>query len=127
MERQDVTAALRELVELRITPTTTEAEAMASMRTLGMFNQCLLGVTAFSGQTPWERHPDGDELLHVLEGAVEVTVLTADGPHRETVAAGSLFVVPSGLWHRQQAHARASLLFATAAETTETSWSDDPR
>ena len=36
----------------------------------------------FRGQTPWERHPAGDELLHVIEGAVEVTVLTDDGPVR---------------------------------------------
>src|SRR5262245_46915323 len=111
MERQDVTAALRSLVDLQIRPgKTTDAGGMASILPLGMLNECLLGVTAFSGETPWERHPDGDELLFILEGAVQVTVLTDDGPHRETVSAGSLFVVPRGLWHRQLAQPRVALL-----------------
>ena len=57
----------------------------------------------FSGQAPWERHPDGDELLHVLEGAVDLTVLTDDGPTELRLDAGSVFVCPKGLWHRQRA------------------------
>lgn len=75
-----------------------------------------------------ERHPDGDELLQVLEGEVDVTVLTEEGePVRATVAAGSVFVVPRGLWHRQLAQSAAALLFATPAETTQHSWAEDPR
>src|SRR2546429_5362091 len=31
-------------------------------------NRCTLGVTRFSEPSRWERHPAGDELLHVLEG-----------------------------------------------------------
>lgn len=127
MEPQDVTAALRALTELRVTRDTTDAEAMAAIHPLGMLNQCLLGVTAFSGETPWERHPEGDELLFVCEGAVLVTVLTADGPYRETLRAGSLFVVPRGLWHRQLAQPRVALIFATAIEGGESSWAEDPR
>jgi len=127
MERQDVIAAARGLAELRVSRVTTEAEAMAAMRPLGMLNQGLLGVTCFCGRTPWERHPDGDELLYVLEGRVEVTVLADEGPHVETVPAGSLFVVPRGLWHRQHAEQTVRLLFATAADTTGHSWADDPR
>ncbi len=30
------------------------------------FNECTLGVVRFTQPTPWERHPGGDELLHVL-------------------------------------------------------------
>ena len=81
----------------------------------------------FRGQTPWERHPAGDELLHVLEGAVEVTVLTDAGPVQRSVAAGSVLVVPRGAWHRQRAEEGVVLLFATAAETTDHSWAEDPR
>ncbi|MBM4244023.1 MAG: cupin domain-containing protein [Deltaproteobacteria bacterium] len=127
MERLDVIAAAHRLAELRVSHVTTEAEAMAAMRPLGMLNQCLLGVTCFCGRTPWERHPDGDELLYVLEGRVEVTVLAEEGPHVEAVPAGSLFVVPRGLWHRQHAEQTVRLLFATAADTTGHSWADDPR
>ena len=127
MERQDVIGAAHGLTELRVSRDTTEAEAMAAMRPLGMLNQCLLGVTCFSGQTPWERHPGGDELLYVLEGRVEVTVLADEGPHVEIVPSGSLFVVPCGLWHRQHAEGTVRLLFASSADTTAHSWADDPR
>jgi quercetin dioxygenase-like cupin family protein len=30
--------------------------------------------------SPWERHPTSDELLHVLEGEVEIILMTDDGP-----------------------------------------------
>jgi hypothetical protein len=44
----------------------------------------------FPGRTPLERHPVGDDLLHVLEGAVVVTVLDATDPVQTTIAAGSI-------------------------------------
>lgn len=127
MKAHDIHAALSDLPELAITPSTTEEDAAAAMRMLTPFNQCTLGVVRFSGQTPWERHPDGDELLHVLEGEVDVTVLTNGGPVHATVCAGSIFVVPRGQWHRQLARLAAALLFATPTETTENSWAEDPR
>jgi mannose-6-phosphate isomerase-like protein (cupin superfamily) len=125
MESHDVAKALDGLPELRITRETTEAEAMAAVRALGSLDQCTLGVTRFSGLTPWERHPDGDELLYLVDGAVEVTVLTDESAVHVKVPAGSVFVVPRNLWHRQHARDRTALLFVTGA--TEISWADDPR
>ncbi len=125
MQGYDVSDALRGLPELQVTRDTTEADAMAAVRSLGSFNQATLGVTRFSGLTPWERHPDGDELLYVVEGAVEVTLLTNERALTISVATGSLFVVPRDVWHRQQARDRAALLFVTGA--TDISWADDPR
>jgi mannose-6-phosphate isomerase-like protein (cupin superfamily) len=125
MKSHDVVQALEGLPELRVTRDTTEAEAMAAVRPLGSFDQCTLGVTRFSGLTPWERHPDGDELLYVVEGAVEVTVLTDERSVSVGVPAGSVFVVPRSLWHRQHARDGAALLFATGA--TDVSWAEDPR
>jgi quercetin dioxygenase-like cupin family protein len=127
IKAHDVRAALDDLPELAITSRTTEEDAAVAMRTLTPFNQCTLGAVRFSGQTPWERHPDGDELLHVLEGEVEVTILTDGGPVHATVRAGSVFIVPRGLWHRQLARLAVALLFATPTETTESSWAEDPR
>jgi Mannose-6-phosphate isomerase len=97
------------------------------MQFLAPFNQCTLGVVRFSGETPWERHPDGDELLYILDGEISVTILTDGGPVRATVSAGSIFVVPRDLWHRQLAQTGATLLFATPTEKTENSWAEDPR
>ena len=127
MQPTDIRAALRGIRELAVTQGMTQDDAQMAMRELGSLNDSMLGVVRFSGLTPWERHPGGDELLHVLEGAVDITVLTADGTVDATVGAGSLFIVPRGLWHRQKPHGAVTVLFATPAQGTEHSWAEDPR
>jgi mannose-6-phosphate isomerase-like protein (cupin superfamily) len=127
MQALDLGAALSGMTVLSVTSATDEDEARAGMRELGWLNASLLGLVRFSGQTPWERHPDGDELLHILEGDVAITVLTDDGPVETPVRAGSLFIVPRGLWHRQRPRSVATVLFATPTMGSEHSWADDPR
>jgi mannose-6-phosphate isomerase-like protein (cupin superfamily) len=123
----DIAALLPDLAELLISPNMTEEDAAKSMRFLGPFNQCVLGIVYFSGETPWERHPGGDELLYVLDGEVSLTILTDGEPERATVNAGSIFVVPKGLWHRQFTQSGSKVLFATPTEGNENSWAVDPR
>lgn len=123
----DVRAALHDLPELAITPATTAAEADAAVRTLTTLGPASVGVMRYSGLTPWERHPDGDELLHVLDGEVDVTVLAEEGARHVIVPAGSIFVCPRGLWHRQLPRPSVTMLYGTPSRTTEVSWADDPR
>jgi len=101
-----------------------------AIKRLGSFDQLTVGLARFSDETPWEIHPDGDELLYVLTGRVRVTLLPerADEPSRsETLDADSLFVLPRGLWHRQTPEPTVCLLFVTPAEATRHSSADDPR
>ena len=127
MHPEPVPAALASLKELVIGPATTEEDAMASMRILRSLNGCMVGVSRFSGRTPWERHPD-DELLYLLEGAVDVTVLEDGGGTAEaTLRAGDVFVVPRNLWHRQDARESTALLFVTSEQGNATSDAEDPR
>jgi mannose-6-phosphate isomerase-like protein (cupin superfamily) len=123
----DIRAALKDLPLLTITVSTTEEDAIAAERTLTSFNQCMVGLVRYSGQPPWERHPGGDELLHILEGEVDVTVLTDGGPVHEVARAGSVCVVPRGLWHRTLARSAVTLLYMTPAEGNEHSFAEDPR
>ncbi len=127
MKAHDVRAALANVPELNIAASTTAEKASAAVRELGWLNQCLLGVMRYSGLTPWEQHPDGDELLHVIDGEVGLTLLTDAGPVQEIIRAGSVFIVPRGLWHRQLPRPCVSMLFATPAKTREISFGDDPR
>jgi PhnB protein len=127
LDAHDLRAALREVPHLTITESTTGEEADAAVRTVAKLDQLTFGVMSYSGLTPWERHPDGDELLYALDGEVEVTVLTDDGPVRETIRKGSAFVCPRGLWHRQLARKSVSMLYGTATETSEVSFAEDPR
>jgi len=118
---------LSDLSHLEISRDMTEEDAAGSMRFLESFNQCMLGAVRFSGETPWERHPEGDELLCVLEGNVVVTIISNSGQDSSILTQGSVCVVPKGLWHRQRADSGAVVLFATPTEGTENSWVEDPR
>lgn len=60
-----------------------------------------------------EMHPDGDELLYLVEGQVDVAL---DEPTGETVvslAPGDAFIVPRGIWHRVLVNDPCRLLFFT--------------
>ena len=94
---------------------------------LARFNKGSVGVfRTGTGTSPWERHPDDDEYLHVLDGEVGITVLTDQGAVQTAVSAGSIFIVPRGLWHRHTIRDRLVELFVTPGET-EHSTAEDPR
>jgi quercetin dioxygenase-like cupin family protein len=84
---------------------------------LARFNRGGLFVGRFIGRTPWERHRHGDELVQVLDGEVDLTVMTRPRLMRVTLRPGSMFVVPRGLWHRQHARSGVTLLSATPTPT----------
>ena len=111
MEAHDVRAALDGR------PIMTTEDGTASFWRLAPFNQGMVWVGRWSGQSPWERHPDGDEFLYVVEGEVDVMVLTDERPVQTTVRAGSIFVVPRGRWHRALARAAVMQLGATPGRT----------
>jgi quercetin dioxygenase-like cupin family protein len=86
------------------------------------------GTGAVGQRSPWERHPEGEELLHVLEGAVEVTLLLDSGPVSRRLDAGSIFVVPRGVWHAHTALAATVEFGATPDQShSEHSTAADPR
>jgi uncharacterized cupin superfamily protein len=94
---------------------------------LADFNRGSVGVFhSEAGISPWERHPSDDEFLYVLEGSVEIVVLTDGGPTWTRVDAGSGFVVPKGLWHRHRVPGPLVELYATPGES-EHSHAEDPR
>jgi mannose-6-phosphate isomerase-like protein (cupin superfamily) len=95
-------------------------------RIFGQLDRYVVGAVRFSGVPPWERHPAGDQLLHVLDGELELCVLAAEGRMTFPLRAGSVFVVPRGLWHRTHPRGAVSMFFATPASGGEESWADDP-
>jgi quercetin dioxygenase-like cupin family protein len=123
MKAHDISAAL---AGVRSGKVATAAEDAAAFPRLASFNSGAVYVGRFSGQSPWELHDDGDELLYVLDGEVEITLLTDNGSVREIISAGSIFVVPKGMWHRQVARPDVTLLAATP-DGSENSFAEDPR
>jgi len=100
-----------------------EASAFAKLGTLGN-SEMFTG--SFNGQSPWERHPNGDELVQVFAGETTLTILSDEGEDVLQMTAGMLTVVPQGRWHRFTAPNGVSLMTATPLPT-EHSNADDPR
>ena len=101
-----------------------------TFRTLADFGDGAIGVfwSEAGGPSPWEMHPECDELLHVLEGEIEVEVLPHQGgpAERARVATGEMIVIPRGHWHRQDVLVRTHELYLTPGPT-EHSTAEDPR
>jgi quercetin dioxygenase-like cupin family protein len=96
-------------------------------RQLASFNRGSVGVYwAVSGVSPWERHPEDDELLYIIEGHVTVEILTEDERVEVLVAEGSAFVVPKNHWHRHKVHGVVKEMYVTPGPS-DTSFADDPR
>ena len=126
MTSLDIQTVLESLVKLEISDQTTGDEASAAMKIFGSFNQCMVGMVSFLGSTPWERHQD-DELLQIIEGEVDVTVLSEEETRKITLRPGSVFIVPRGLWHNQSSHQGVKLIFITSKEGNEESSAEDLR
>ena len=108
------------------TPETSEAEAGAAFATLAPFREGGVFAGSFEGESPWERHRQGDELVHILAGQTTLTILTDDGPEVLEMSAGMITVVPQGCWHRFNAPEGVTVLTATPQPTDHTS-AEDPR
>ena len=125
MQAQNIRTALRG--KPKITASTTYETFRAACPELAAFDKGAVTVGRFATQGPWEFHPDGDELLHVLDGQIEVILLTDDEPVHVFVRAGSIFIVPARVWHRQVPRPLATLLSALPTQHGPTSWAEDPR
>jgi mannose-6-phosphate isomerase-like protein (cupin superfamily) len=50
--------------------------------------------------TMQEMHPEVDEVLLVVSGAIDVLVDRGDGEHTIALSSGQVAIVPRGVWHR---------------------------
>ena len=105
---------------------TTEAEAKGAFAVLAPFRDGSIFAGSFSGESPWERHRKGDELVHILDGAATLTIMANTGPQSFAMTAGMLIVVPQGHWHRFRAPDGVTVLTATPQPTDHTA-AADPR
>jgi mannose-6-phosphate isomerase-like protein (cupin superfamily) len=86
------------------------------------FRGCTGGVSAFRGRPPWEKHGEGDELLLILAGRTQLTVLEDGVPSVQELTPGQLAIVPSGRWHSNDAPDGVTMLWLTPAAGNEHSW-----
>ena len=105
-----------------------ERRASGAFKTLTPFRDGNIFSAKFSGNGAWERHPNGDELVQVLDGETKFHIITEEGKQTHTLKAGMLVVVPQGAWHRFEAPEGMCLITATPKPTEHLTVDvDDPR
>ena len=124
----DIRATLAPLPVLRNRrPDTPGAEAAAAFARLAETRDGAVFAGTFEGQSPWERHRNGDELVQILAGETTLTILTPDGPSALAMKAGMLAVVPQGSWHKFDAPNGVTVLTMTPEPTDHTTAEDPTR
>lgn len=68
----------------------------------------------------WERHPQGDKVVRVLEGEVVMTFQRDQQIRTTIVGAGESVVVPLGTWHTMDVRRPARILAITWGRGTTT-------
>jgi mannose-6-phosphate isomerase-like protein (cupin superfamily) len=74
-------------------------------------------VGHYSGNSEWERHTAGDELVLALEGTTTVILLTEGQEERVELKENELVVVPAGTWHRFEGSIHLKVLTVTPQPT----------
>jgi len=107
---------------------TTEAEKRAAFTTLSPYRDGGIFGGSFSGESQWERHQQGDEIVHIVDGATTLTLIENDDaePQSLEMTAGMMIVIPQGCWHLFRAPAGVTIMTITP-QPTEHLPADDPR
>lgn len=102
-------------------PTTSDEDARDAFRELSGYRDGAIFVGHWAGESEWERHAAGDEIVMAIEGSTTVFFLTVDGERSAHLPAGHLVVVPQGTWHRFETPEAVKLLSVTPQPTDHSS------
>ena len=111
-------------------PESTEAErkATGAFVTLTPYRDGNIYSAKFSGRAAWERHPNGDELVQIVDGATSVDIIVDGKMETHQLTAGMTVVMPQGAWHRFRAPDGVSIITATPRPTEHLTVDvEDPR
>ena len=76
-----------------------------------------ISVGYYSGDSEWERHPGGDEIVMSIEGSTTLVLLVNSEQHRISLNSGELVVVPQNCWHRFEGSSHLKVLGVTPEPT----------
>ena len=85
-------------------------------RSAGPLYDRLVGVFDFDSSrdlhaSMQEMHPEADEVLYLVSGAIDVVVERSGAEHSLALEAGEAAIVPRGAWHRLVMRRPGRLLF----------------
>jgi quercetin dioxygenase-like cupin family protein len=114
----DLNAEFAKLTMLKgRTPTTPEADRKGAFARLAPYRDGAIFTAKFAGTSAWERHPQGDEIVQIVDGATTLHLMTDQGRQSLNLHAGMIAIVPQGTWHQFEAPGGVSVMTATPQPT----------
>jgi mannose-6-phosphate isomerase-like protein (cupin superfamily) len=105
-----------------------ERKASGAFATLAPYRDGNIFSAKFSGDGAWERHPNGDEFVQIVDGETTLHIITEVGLQSYELRRGMVVIVPQGAWHRFHAPEGVCLVTATPKPTEHLTIDiDDPR
>ena len=125
----NVAAELEKLTMLQgRTPRSSSEEKRGSIVRLAPYRDGSIFASKFSGDSGWERHQHGEEIVEIVEGATTLHLVTDDGLQSLSLGAGTMVIVPQGMWHRFNSPDGVTLITATPLPTDHPETDvEDPR
>jgi len=74
-------------------------------------------ITHYAGHSEWERHPNGDEVVLVVDGETTLFLFRAGEEVPNVLRRGELLVVPRNTWHRFESPRGVKVLTVTPQPT----------
>ena len=110
------------------TPASSEAERQGAFARLAPYRDGAIFSAKFAGTSAWERHPQGDEIVQIVDGVTTLHLMTAEGRQSVSLSAGMMAVVPQNTWHQFEAPDGVCVMTATPQPTEHARVDvDDPR
>jgi quercetin dioxygenase-like cupin family protein len=113
----DLNAELARLTQFARTPTSPDTDRRKGLAQLAAYRDGAIFTSKFSGTGGWERHPNGDEIVHVIEGGTLLRLLPDEGPQALELCAGTMVIVPKGVWHRFESATGVTMMSITPLPT----------
>ena len=110
------------------TPTSAPAEFEGAFGRVAPYRDGAIFTAKFAGKSAWERHPNGDEIVQVIDGATTLHLITPEGRQSLTLSAGMMVVVPQNAWHQFESPGGVCVMTATPQPSEHIRVDvDDPR
>jgi quercetin dioxygenase-like cupin family protein len=98
-------------------PTSSEAEREGAFALAAPYRDGAIFAAKFAGTSAWERHPQGDEIVQIVDGETTLHLMTAEGRQSLTLCTGMLAIVPQNVWHQFEAPDGVCVMTATPQPT----------
>jgi quercetin dioxygenase-like cupin family protein len=99
------------------TPTSSEAERAGAFARVAPYRDGAIFAAKFAGTSAWERHPQGDEIVQIVDGATTLHLITAEGRQSLALGPGMMAIVPQNVWHQFEAPDGVCVMTATPQPT----------